>query len=695
MTDAHLNAGFSERCASASPDEAARLARDALVTLTERLYHAEVLEQAYEAGLEGVLEALRCDRAAILLFDEHHVMRFVAWRDLSTDYRGAVEGHSPWSPDAADPQPVCVDDVAGANFSPTLRAVVLAEGIGALAFIPLSVKGRLIGKFMAYYNRPHAFTALEADLALAIGRQIAFSIERGRADRALRQSQSQLAAEAQCLARINLAGARLWRARELTVGLEEVLSAAIELTGADKGNVQLFSPASQALFIAVQRGFDDEFLNYFRTVSAGDPSACGQAMRANRRIIVEDVETEPECESMRPIARHAGFRAVQSTPLLSREGESLGMLSTHFTSPARPDDQCLRHLDLLAQQAADFIVRCRLDQSLADAQAMERARAEELARERELLQAIIDRIPVMITLYDPQTKVLRVNPEFERVVGWSAADAAGVSLMEECYPDPAYREDVARFMAECGDGWKDIRMRTRSDAGIETMWANVRLSDDTRVGFGLNITDRKRSEQQRVLLINELNHRVKNTLTTVQSLAVQTLRNADGDKDALRRFESRLAALARAHDLLTHENMEGADLRSTVERALEPFRGDPERITWNGPAARLSAKQALALSLALHELATNATKYGALSAVKGHVELVWANVESPEPLWVLTWSEHDGPPVSTPNRQGFGSRLITRSLEHDLGAKAEVQFRTEGVVAVIRTPIEPLMATTS
>ena len=101
----------------------------------------------------------------------------------------------------------------------------------------------------------------------------------------------------------------------------------------------------------------------------------------------------------------------------------------------------------------------------------------------------------MLTIYDPDTKLLRLNPEFERLIGWSPAETAGVSLMQECYPDPEYREDVARFMQTCREGWMDIRMRTRDQRDIETSWANVRLSDRTQVGIGIDITARKRDEE--------------------------------------------------------------------------------------------------------------------------------------------------------------------------------------------------------
>jgi PAS domain S-box-containing protein len=127
--------------------------------------------------------------------------------------------------------------------------------------------------------------------------------------------------------------------------------------------------------------------------------------------------------------------------------------------------------------------------------ATERRLAElALARERELLQAIIDRIPVMITVYTPSVKLLRINREFERVIGWTAAEATEISIMEACYPDPAYREEVARFMGTC-EGWMDMPMRVRDGRDVQTSWANVRISDQTQIGIGIDISDRKRMEE--------------------------------------------------------------------------------------------------------------------------------------------------------------------------------------------------------
>jgi PAS domain S-box-containing protein len=149
---------------------------------TDRLYRAESREAVYDAALDAISAALGCKRASILLFDEADSMRFVAWRGLSDKYRRAVDGHSPWTRNTKDPQPICIEDVGSADLSDALKATVKTEGIGALAFIPLMAKGELVGKFMTYYEAAHAFTDSEIDLAVTIARQLGFTLERMSAD---------------------------------------------------------------------------------------------------------------------------------------------------------------------------------------------------------------------------------------------------------------------------------------------------------------------------------------------------------------------------------------------------------------------------------------------------------------------------------------------------------------------------------
>ncbi len=171
----------------------------ALYRFTDRLFRAQSLEDVYAAALDAIMAALHCSRAAILRCDADGVMRFAAWRGLSDRYRAAVEGHSPWSPGEANPEPVCIADTAGAELEPPLAAAVKREGIGALAFIPVMAEGRLIGKFMSYYDAPRESAGEDTDLALTLARQLGFAVERMRAEQARAAMEAELRAASEKL----------------------------------------------------------------------------------------------------------------------------------------------------------------------------------------------------------------------------------------------------------------------------------------------------------------------------------------------------------------------------------------------------------------------------------------------------------------------------------------------------------------
>ncbi|HJT81159.1 MAG TPA: PAS domain S-box protein [Chthoniobacterales bacterium] len=181
-----------EQARSVSVEKEAARQQEALYRFANRLQHVTSEEEIYDGALDAIVSALRCDRASILLFDDEGVMRFVAARGLSESYRKAVEGHSPWTRDTVDPQPIYVNDLAVAYLEEALKNVLAVEGIRALGFIPLLADGKLIGKFMAYYNEQHLFRRGELELALTIGRQIAFAIQRKRAEDKLRESEQRL-----------------------------------------------------------------------------------------------------------------------------------------------------------------------------------------------------------------------------------------------------------------------------------------------------------------------------------------------------------------------------------------------------------------------------------------------------------------------------------------------------------------------
>ena len=190
--------------------------------------------------------------------------------------------------------------------------------------------------------------------------------DRARAEQALRDSESQLAAEAQALSKLSEASTRLWQSGSLAEGLEEMLRAVLELLGADKGNVQLLEADREALRIVAQRGFEQDYLDQFRSVTATGGSACGRAFRSGQRSIIEDVERDAAYAPFVDAARKAGYRSVLSTPLIRADGETIGMITAHFREPHVPSEAELRRLDLYCRQASDFVQRCELDRILRE-----------------------------------------------------------------------------------------------------------------------------------------------------------------------------------------------------------------------------------------------------------------------------------------------------------------------------------------
>lgn len=210
------------------------------------------------------------------------------------------------------------------------------------------------------------------------------------------------------------------------------------------------------------------------------------------------------------------------------------------------------------------------------------------------------------------------------------------------------------------------------------------------IGTARDISDVKRAEEHQRLLTGELQHRIKNTLAMVQAIANQTLRSATDLDEAREAFAGRLISLGRAHDILTQVSWTAAPIGEVIEGALCVHRQNSvPRIRISGPNVLLAAKPALSLALALHELATNAAKYGALSNESGTIDLRWHVVhEAEEPRFCLTWSEQAGPPIiSPPVQRGFGSRLIERSFAAESGGAVTLTYPPTGLVCRIEAPL--------
>ncbi|GJE01846.1 sensor histidine kinase [Methylobacterium isbiliense] len=321
-----------------------------------------------------------------------------------------------------------------------------------------------------------------------------------------------------------------------------------------------------------------------------------------------------------------------------------------------------------------------------------RLRASEAFTSR-LLAASRDCIEVLsldgtvLWLSAGSAAVLEAGPD-DRILGsdWRAV-----------WPEPADRVAAELALAAARAG-RTGRFRAASPTRRGALrWWDVVLTPiqgdagvvERVLAVARDVTDAHHAEEQQILLMQELAHRVKNILAMVQAVATQTLRGATSLEEAATAFGGRLIALSHAHDILIQGSWAAADLQNVVEGAADLHGGrGPDRFLIDGPAVRLGPRSALALSLILHELATNAAKYGALSRVEGRVSVTWRIVaEASEPWLSLRWQEAGGPPVAAPTRSGFGTRLIERTLVHSLGGRASLTYPPAGVVFSLSAPL--------
>jgi PAS domain S-box-containing protein len=325
-----------------------------------------------------------------------------------------------------------------------------------------------------------------------------------------------------------------------------------------------------------------------------------------------------------------------------------------------------------------------------------KAAEERLRASEQRFRSLLEATTAVVWMTDADGAIVGESPSWAVFTGQSQADYGGWGWLDAVHPEDRDRSAEAwRAALSTGSPYEsEYRLRHHDGTYRVTVARGVPITGaggQVREWIGANtdITEQKRAEEHQNLLIHELNHRVKNTLATVQSIAAQTLRNASTAEQAREGFESRLLALSRAHDVLTRENWEGAGLREIARQAVEPYaNGRENRLRLTGRDIRLTPRMALALAMALQELATNAVKYGALVNGTGEIEIAWKTDRKTEPpLLRLRWEERGGPPVEPPQRRGFGTRLIERSLAQDLNGTVRIDFASSGVVCTVEAPI--------
>jgi PAS domain S-box-containing protein len=372
------------------------------------------------------------------------------------------------------------------------------------------------------------------------------------------------------------------------------------------------------------------------------------------------------------VERHDGSRIFVSLnidPLHSSHGELVGAVNC-FT---------------------DITERKRIDV------AFEQSRQHALEQEQRLA-ATYEHAAIGIAEVSPDGRFLRVNEAVCAITGFSREHLLSTQLFTHTHPDDVDpdREGFRKQVAGTLEFYSIEKRLTRADGRV--VWLSVRSSSvrsrDGRLLYVVrvmqDVTQRKAAESRQKLLIDELNHRVKNTLATVQSLAAQTARGAPEPWEFRERFEGRLIALSKAHDQLTRHHWESADLRDLLSGSLAPYAGTgPTRVLLRGEDVVLRPRAVLTLAMAVHELTTNAAKYGALSIPGGNVEIRWRPLEDGDRRWLhIEWIEQGGPPVKVPEHSGFGSKLIENSIAAELGGKSELIYAREGLRCEIAIPMK-------
>jgi PAS domain S-box-containing protein len=411
--------------------------------------------------------------------------------------------------------------------------------------------------------------------------------------------------------------------------------------------------------------------------SAGD--AFHEMLKSGRIIRIDDVNGDAVMAEGELARRYQslGIGAAIVVPLIGGTHYQ-AMLFAHEDRPRRWSNGEER----LLRDASHLLWR---EISRARAQSAER-RSEE--RYRRIFEQANDLI-ITATLDQVLTDV---NPAAAAAIGLPREEIIGRSMHD--FLAPGSREQARAKLIEKleAGGTTNHQLEVVSKTGEVLQWeVNSTLTlDNAGKPVGLHaiardVTERRRAEERQALLVNELNHRVKNTLALVQGLALQSFREGRDPAEARLAFQRRLAALAAAHDLLTRESWEGATLSGLAEGGLGHLTGGERRVEIGGPDVTLGPKEAVSLVLALHELSTNASKYGALSNGEGRVRVSWQLEGS---TLRLEWRETGGPPVAAPEHRGFGLRMIERALAADLGGSVRMDFEPAGLVCRIEKLLE-------
>jgi len=601
----------------------------ALYTFTDRLFRAELDHEIYEAGLDAIFSILRCDRASIVLFDDHDTMRFVAWRALSEQYRKAVDGHSPWKADDRFPEPICIADIEKATDLPEeLQAVVRAERIAALAFIPILLGGKIAGKFMAYYDAPHAFTNREIDAGTTIAKQLGFGLGRLGAGETTRRLAAIVETSDDAIISKNLDGViQTWNRGAANIfgyKAEEVVGKPVTI---------LMPPERQdeepGILARLRRG---ERIDHYQTV------------RRRKDGSLLDISL-----TVSPI-RDNGGRIVAASKI------------ARDITQQKCAEEALRDSERRLQDLLAAIPAAIYTTDASGTITYYNEAAVEFAGRRPIIGS--DKWSVVSKLYWPDGTPL---PHDQTPIA--------LALKED---RPIRGKEV---IAERPDGTRIPYIPFPTplhDANGKLVGAINMLVD---------VSERKQAETQQRVLMRELNHRVKNNMQMLQSLlfnATRQTQNLEARK-VLEDVSNRITAMAAAQKVLygadTANTFSAAEFIDAVCQAAQQSFPPNVRIVREMVSGQLDNDNAMPLALILNELLTNAVKYGCNGGGEAQIRVGLTSGEGFE-LYV----EDDGPGFDFQSVKNRSSglklvQLLARQLQGHLevsrkpATRCTIQFK--------------------
>ncbi len=484
--------------------------------------------------------------------------------------------------------------------------------------------------------------------------------------------------------------------------IETLLTIVVEHAGAERGLLIRPRGAEHEIEaeVVTRRGRVEVALRQAPIAPADLPLAIlHYVIRTSESVILDDAAV-PNQFSDDAYVRERRPRSVLCLAMV-KQGTLVGVLylENNLTPRAFTADS-IAMLEHLASQSAISLENARLYTQL-QRENSERKRAEQALREREArIRRLVDSNIIGIAFWDLDGRITDANDAFLSMLGYDRQELVSETIQWSASTPPEFDAitqralDEIRLTGQFQPFEKEFFRKDGSRVPVLLGGARFEESDSQGVAFVLDVSERKQAEERQRLLLNELNHRVKNTLAIVQAIAVQTLRMADSPGAFTDAFLPRLLALSQTHNLLNETSWQGAGLRDIVCAELAPHADcDAGRVRVTGEDVRLRPEAAVTLGMAFHELATNAAKYGALSQPSGCVAITWnVSAQGHEPLLRLEWQETNGPPVRPPRRRGFGSRLIERDLQRQLATEVHLDFLPEGVRCVMYLPLERVIA---